>query len=258
MSNSVHGVRLAAVLAALPVGAAIGLRLVQDGVTALARPLTAGASTLDSTVAAAAALAAGAVLLWLTLGAAVTVADVVTSRRGGCVQLLSLLAAWCAPAVLRRGVVAVLGAGVLCSVGLPAHAAAAPAVPVLSAVVDPGWAPFSGAEAEAPLEPRVPTHAADEGGWAPAPPPPVPKAAPADPGPVVGTPRARVAADEAVVVRRGDTLWDIAQRHLPAGATTAQVAAEWPRWFAANRSVIGADPDLLLPGTRLVAPGTAS
>lgn len=65
------------------------------------------------------------------------------------------------------------------------------------------------------------------------------------------------AADEAgtVVVRRGDTLWDLARRHLPAGATDARIARAWPLWYAANRAVIGPDPGLLLPGQRLRVPG---
>lgn len=57
-----------------------------------------------------------------------------------------------------------------------------------------------------------------------------------------------------VVVRRGDTLWDIARRHLPAGASDAQVARAWPRWYAANRAVIGSDPALIRPGQRLRVP----
>ncbi len=60
--------------------------------------------------------------------------------------------------------------------------------------------------------------------------------------------------EEHVVVRRGDTLWDIAARHLGPEATAAQIAQDWPRWYAANRSLIGDDPDLILPGQRLVPP----
>jgi resuscitation-promoting factor RpfA len=58
----------------------------------------------------------------------------------------------------------------------------------------------------------------------------------------------------AVTVRTGDTLWDIARRHLPAGADAAAIADAWPRWYAANRHVIGPDADLLRPGQRLVPP----
>jgi nucleoid-associated protein YgaU len=60
------------------------------------------------------------------------------------------------------------------------------------------------------------------------------------------------------VVRRGDTLWDIARRHLPPGAGPARVARAWPRWFAANRGVVGDDPSLILPGQRLLIPGRRS
>ncbi|MGY4643072.1 LysM peptidoglycan-binding domain-containing protein [Cellulomonas sp. URHB0016] len=61
-----------------------------------------------------------------------------------------------------------------------------------------------------------------------------------------------------VVVLRGDSLWRIAARHLPAGADDAQVAAAWPAWYAANAELIGADPGALLPGQVLVVPPTAT
>jgi hypothetical protein len=60
-----------------------------------------------------------------------------------------------------------------------------------------------------------------------------------------------------VIVRPGDTLWQIAARHLGPAATEAQVAADWPRWYAANRLVIGDDPGLITPGTVLHAPAGA-
>jgi nucleoid-associated protein YgaU len=66
---------------------------------------------------------------------------------------------------------------------------------------------------------------------------------------------ARLTADEVVVVRAGDTLWDIARRHLPRSATSTDVAAAWPRWYAVNRAAIGPDPALLRPGMRLRSPG---
>lgn len=59
---------------------------------------------------------------------------------------------------------------------------------------------------------------------------------------------------EGYVVRPGDTLWGVAAAHLPAGATEAEVAAEWPRWWAANRDVVGPDPDLIHPGQVLQRP----
>lgn len=57
-----------------------------------------------------------------------------------------------------------------------------------------------------------------------------------------------------VVVVRGDSLWSIAARHLPAGSTDRQVAEAVERWYATNAHVVGADPDLVRPGQVLVAP----
>ncbi|MDP9445166.1 MAG: LysM peptidoglycan-binding domain-containing protein [Actinomycetota bacterium] len=70
----------------------------------------------------------------------------------------------------------------------------------------------------------------------------------------VQTRRHHPAASGTAAVRPGDSLWVIAARHLPPVATDAEVAAAWPRWYAANRDRIGPDPDLILAGTRLVVP----
>lgn len=60
------------------------------------------------------------------------------------------------------------------------------------------------------------------------------------------------------VVHRGDTLWSIAAADLAARLgrrpTDAETALQWPRWYAANAHVIGADPGRLLPGQVLHAP----
>ena len=66
----------------------------------------------------------------------------------------------------------------------------------------------------------------------------------------------RVTTDPAVVVRSGDTLWAIAARSLPANAnaTDAEIARACARWHAANRDVIGDDPNLIFPMQRLVPP----
>jgi resuscitation-promoting factor RpfA len=77
------------------------------------------------------------------------------------------------------------------------------------------------------------------------------------PMPYAAAPAAhRPARDEVatVVVLRGDTLWGIAARHLPPGASAAEVADAWPAWYAANAATIGPDPGLILPGQVLVAP----
>ena len=60
-----------------------------------------------------------------------------------------------------------------------------------------------------------------------------------------------------LVVHRGDSLWSIAARHLGPEATTTQIDAEWHRWFAANRLVIGNDPNAIRPGQVLSSPTSA-
>ncbi|MEO6513036.1 MAG: LysM domain-containing protein, partial [Nocardioides sp.] len=74
--------------------------------------------------------------------------------------------------------------------------------------------------------------------------PPSPAPRPA----AVATPRARQ------TVRPGDTLWSLSAVRLGADATTAEIAAAWPRLYAANRGVIGPDPAHIEPGQHLTFP----
>ena len=76
----------------------------------------------------------------------------------------------------------------------------------------------------------------------------------AAPAPVTAVAVPPTGPDRQLVVAPGDCLWRIAARELGPTATTAAVSAAWPRWYAANRAVIGPDPDLLQPGMRLVPP----
>jgi nucleoid-associated protein YgaU len=66
-----------------------------------------------------------------------------------------------------------------------------------------------------------------------------------------GPPRRVVAV---VTVVSGDSLWSIAERDLPYGATAQAVSVRWHQIYAENRDVIGADPGLLAPGQRLILP----
>jgi len=59
---------------------------------------------------------------------------------------------------------------------------------------------------------------------------------------------------EVHVVRPGESLWSIAHARAP-GATDAELARAVARWHAANRELIGPDPDLIRPGQRLTPPG---
>ncbi|MEX5633621.1 LysM peptidoglycan-binding domain-containing protein [Parafrankia sp. FMc2] len=105
----------------------------------------------------------------------------------------------------------------------------------------PGRAGATGqAGAGDPMVPAAPLGTGTPG-TVPGAPAPAPRSSPGGPS-------------EEVVVLRGDSLWSIAARHLGPSATSDQIAAEWPRWWSANADVIGPDPDVILPGQRLVPP----
>jgi hypothetical protein len=61
-------------------------------------------------------------------------------------------------------------------------------------------------------------------------------------------------APEVVTVQPGDTLWAIAHRDLGPAAGDAAITARWHEIYALNRTVIGADPDLIQPAQRLRLP----
>jgi hypothetical protein len=71
--------------------------------------------------------------------------------------------------------------------------------------------------------------------------PPGRPAQPAQPAQCVRPVRPTRPPDAGRVVVAGDTLWGIA-------------GADWPRWYAANRALVGPDPDLIRPGQRLAPP----
>jgi nucleoid-associated protein YgaU len=60
------------------------------------------------------------------------------------------------------------------------------------------------------------------------------------------------------VVKPGDSLWELAGAELGPAAADSAVASRWPQWYAANRAVIGPDPDLILPGQVLRIPAPAT
>lgn len=71
----------------------------------------------------------------------------------------------------------------------------------------------------------------------------------------------RGAADAApatrVVVRPGDSLWLISEERLGSKATPQQIATVVEQIYARNRDQIGADPNLIFPGQRLLVPPVA-
>ncbi|BAS09833.1 hypothetical protein AHiyo4_32550 [Arthrobacter sp. Hiyo4] len=182
----------------------------------------------------------------------------------------------CCPAFMRRLAVAALSVQLL-SAPL-AHAAVPPAgpawvptqevalqvVPVRGAAVQAQWSPTSGHRQLPEPEGK---HPADTGGqatetpaaavrpdWRPSPPVPDPGLLAAQPVRAEQGPPAPLSE---VTVLAGDTLWDIASRHLGPAASDVDVALHWPRWYEANKSRIGESPHVLLPGQILKAPSTA-
>ncbi len=245
----------------------------------------------DDVLLAGVSAAALAVVAWLAIGVALESVALLPGQLGrGAARLCALLS----PFVLRRAAGVLLGASLgaviapgptMASTGSTADVvvAAPVAVSSLNAVSSPtavsSSAPVSASASPGPAfaaPPDVPE--APRG----AEPSVLPQASPParpDPGfgPVAGdgfvpepplvrhqpdvsvvAPAARRAIEDPeareVVVHRGDSLWSIAARHLGHHPSDAQIADEWPRWYAANSSVIGADPDLLLPGQVLTVP----
>jgi len=217
-----------------------------DSASGPAGPLLAVAAALAVVVCAR----LGAAALACACCAVTSLAGVVSGQaaRLACARL-ALVAS---PAVLRPAVALLLAGGI--AVGTAGTASASPvrdrppvttgatATPAATAALlpDPSWA--QALPATAPPSPS----------WTPSR-PAAPARRQADVR-VVAAPALRGDDRPPVVVRRGDTLWAIAARHLGPGATDAEVAEQWPRWWHANRSRIGADPDLLLPGQVLVPP----
>ena len=179
-------------------------------------------------------LVVGLLLGWLALGALVTLAGCLPTALGGSAARLSTRIS---PALLRSVVAAAVGGSI--AVGSAATAVAAPTGPGDSARV---------------VATASPTGTLPDPGWTPAPPPAPPTTRSGDVSLVSAAARAGRAGEADVVVRRGDTLWAIAERHLGHRADPAQIAREWPRWYAANRQVIGPDPNRLQPGQLLRPP----
>lgn len=186
---------------------------------------------VDTVALAAASAACWLALLWLAFA---LTASAVAALPGRCGQLAERVAAVTVPAAARRLLAVTLGLTVATvSAGAPAMAGVLPQQRPAASSVDLDWPVASERAAATPTQAtRKPSATADVNDG------------PSQPG--------------AVIVLRGDSLWTIAAGHLPPGATDARIAIDWPRWYTANRSVIGADPNLLLPGQRLVPPANPS
>ena len=229
---------------------------------------------VDDLLGAAAVAAGLAIVAWWVFSMIAAATAAVLDKCGN--RRAADRAGTCCPAFMRRLAVAALSAQLLTA---PlANAAVPPAGPawvptqevalqdirVHGVAIQAQWSPASGhplipeAEGTAPGDPGVQTTqapaAAIRPDWRPSPPV-------MDPGLMAAQPvRAGQTTPPAlseVTVLAGDTLWDIASRHLGPAASDVDVALHWPRWYEANKSQIGESPHVLLPGQILKAPSTA-
>jgi hypothetical protein len=196
---------------------------------ATATPLAAaraGTADFDTLVGLAAALTCWLLIGWVGLVFAVTALALIPGAVG---RLGRHGAARLTPAAARQVARLALGLAVV----------AAPVVGASSAIAVPA-ATSSGARSEPAFLPGV-----GRPGWS------ADVSTSAQPSPAAGEPASQRAT---AVVEPGDCLWNIAVAQLGPDASDAEIAAEWPRWYAVNRRVIGSDPNLITPGTVLRAP----
>lgn len=223
------------------------------GTTALAGAPSGGGIQLVERSVASLCAGAGAVIAACWIIAVLGAALATCGHRWQSVRL-ARLGQSLSPAFLRRVTASVLGVNILLAPGAwaadshdPPGLRAAPTT--VSAAVSaarhpvlphPGW--LDSAHLVSGADPTLPTPA-----WKPGTPTP----------PTPGSTRpVRPTAAEAttVSVRQGDCLWDIAAHELGPTATDLEVDRRWRQWYQHNRSLIGAEADLILPGTVLMAP----
>lgn len=237
--------------------------------------------TVEALLGIAAAASGAALLLWWTISLLSAGASVLLERHGQ--RRAAATARRLSPAFMQRLAIAALslqlasGVAAQAAVTTPEPAWSPTAAQSSSASSNPGphpsqpvsgrpTGPASGPERGPALgsaflertgeaEGQPPADALSPG-WRPA-------SLPVEPGPLAAQETRQATTVEpgarrtAVTVLAGDTLWDIAAAHLGAEASDVQIALEWPRWYAANRGLIGSDPDVLLPGQILLAPAPA-
>lgn len=190
------------------------------------------------------------IVAWWILSMLIALASAALERAGN--RRAAEITGKFSPVFMRRLALAAVGLQLL---GAPlAHAA--------PETTDPRWGPTSApavAADWAPTDQAAPRATTGPGGidpgWKP-------NAPVVSPGPLAAQP-ARSARQQpidetgTVTVMAGDSLWSIAARHLGGSyASDLDIAVAWPRWYEANRAVIGDNPGLLLPGQVLKPPST--
>ncbi len=234
---------------------------------AVGTPVAATGGGLDAAVTATAGIVAAVLGCWVLLALGFALAQRTTAGRPLATAVLDRCLALVAPGtagrVLRAAVgLGATGAGLLGPLLATATAEAAspgrPTTPHDLLVAGGGLTKTATATASAQQH-GVPLGHTDSGTTAP------------DSGPdarrdrpLTLWPMSRPERDESnaglaagrqdVVVLRGDSLWAIAARLLPDGSADPAIDAAWRELYAANRAVVGADPNLLLPGQVLRVP----
>lgn len=230
-----------------------------------------GRTSIDELVIAVSAGSALLLLLWVTLG---LLTSVVATLPGPVGAMSGRMRDSIAPEAVRRWAALLLGVAVV-SACAPGGAVASEVGSVraldgdtASSAPAPLWVePAPLWTDPTPTSTGTPETSTAPATSTPAAPPPV-TVTPAPewtPTPVRSLPPVTLTAprppaddrQDEVTVRRGDTLWDLAASHLSPGATDAEVATAWQRWYATNRHIIGPDPDLILPGQVLTVPAAA-
>lgn len=241
-SNGINGTaRFLRGSAAVGTGLALAVGLTRVGADG-ARVLRSGAPTKPEEILLP-VVSVGALVVILWLAAAVAL-ELVARLPGAVGRCASGIAGLLTPRQVRRLIVALLGLGI--TAGLAQSASALTARPALTAAV-PLPSPNDASPPDLGFGPLP------DPGWVPSAPlvRPQPDVRVLSPVPRTDQP---VRPAHQVVVHRGDSLWAIAARHLGPDPSEAEIAEAWPAWYAANRHVVGADPDLLLPGQVLSVP----
>lgn len=234
--------RLAGTAAVMGAAAAL-LAWLTPGMSEMTEAVLAAQHTADTAGAEALLLAAVGLLAWgvWAWGATGLLLTAASALPGGLGATADVLTRVVLPGGARRAAALALGVGL----GVAAPLAGA-------ALVVP--APAAAADAAASSVPDWP--ASGDTGAGSFPDWPAASDAEADHPAELVLPGGQVTGEH--VVLRGDCLWDIAAAHLAGRLgrppTDGEIAASVDAWWSANKAVIGADPDVLLPGQVLRPP----
>ncbi|WP_277209828.1 LysM peptidoglycan-binding domain-containing protein [Isoptericola croceus] len=246
---------LAVLTASLAALALLGLRI---RTVAPADAQSARTARVETWVELLVLVAGAAGAAWLLLGAIAALAGIAAVRQGRPDRTVETVVGRWAPGIVRRLARGALGAGLGAGLVLTPGTALAHEAPdpggTPAVVLELGWESTADDALPGPGEAEstesVTTVSIGSAAG--------PQAAGDGASPAISSAQRTSHQDDGgadeIVVKRGDTLWDIAARELPGDATPADVLRAVTSWHDTNRDVIGDDPDLILPGQVLRAP----